>query len=239
MSPTEGYPGLTSASKSAFEATSFSALWLGSDFNFPLWVQKDARFHQTERRDSLARKKASSIPLRKHQNKNNHHHHPVPSSSPTGTELERAQKPLVWFSPGVPHPRVSKSTCSRRKPPGTFKRAPCLLGRGRSEGARKTARSFWARLGRKTLRSAGQRRRLGLQRPRGGGTAPRRHAVPGAARKGRPLLRQHTDSPTVLQSPTPRLLRAHFLSQEGPSSPDRSAPSLWTHNHPPPKSSPV
>ncbi|ELK00990.1 hypothetical protein PAL_GLEAN10013648 [Pteropus alecto] len=66
MSPAEGYPGLTSSSKSAFEATSFPALWLESDSNFPLWVQKDARFHRTERRDSLARKKASSIPSRKH-----------------------------------------------------------------------------------------------------------------------------------------------------------------------------
>lgn len=35
-------------------------------------------------------------------------------------------------------------------------------------------------------------------------------------------------------APTPRPLRALFLSQEGPSSPDRSSSSLWTHNHPPP-----
>lgn len=146
---------------------------LGSDSNFSLWVQKDASFYPTERRDSLAREKASPITPQKHHNKNNHHGLLLPSPSllpaQWDKELARAQTTLVKSSPACPHERVTKGTCSRRKPPGTFKRAPSRGVQGGGEEARKMARSYWARLGRKTLRGAGSRRRL---RQRRDGTRP-------------------------------------------------------------------
>lgn len=155
--------------------------------------KKDARFPQTERHDCFARQKASPIPLPKPQNKQTPRS-PRPLPLPAQGEKRgggggaRVWKPLVKSSPDGPHHRISQWTCSRRKPQVTFRRALCRLGRGGSEGQSEVPGSV---SGGKlcAVLAAGGSGRGGS----GGGSwevgpRPRRHAVPGAARTGRPHL---------------------------------------------------
>ena len=79
---------------------------LGSHSNFPLWVQKDASFYQTERRDSLAREETSITP-QKHHNKNNHHGLLLPPPSPMGKGAREGSEDLGQVLPSQSPPTAS------------------------------------------------------------------------------------------------------------------------------------